>query len=138
MSRIHMMKHKSTHKHAKSSGRRSGARAYTSPLRAEQAALTRQRIVKAYGDEVTRSDDAELTVQGVAARAGVSVPTLYRNFPSLDALGEAFWAWVEPQMGSFAKLEGPDDLAAFANGLFIQFGKHEPLVRAMFVMRSGR
>src|SRR5438045_1736251 len=85
-------------------------RRYASPLRAEQAEQTRLRIIQAYGDEVCSGDDSDITVQQVAARARVSVPTLYRNFASLEVLGDAYWSWVEPQLGAFEAIKGPDDL----------------------------
>ena len=99
---------------------------------------TRLRIIQAYGDEISRGDDGDLTVQRVAARAGVSVPTLYRNFASLDALGDAYWAWVEPQIGTFDSIKNADDLPSFAEGVFRRFAEHESLIRAMFASRSGR
>jgi AcrR family transcriptional regulator len=113
-------------------------RAYVSPLRAEQAAQTRVRIIQAFGDEVCSGASDDVTVQQVAARAGVSVPTLYRNFPSLDALGDEYWAWVEPQLGTFATIARADDLPSFAQGLFERLAARESMIRAMLVSRSGR
>jgi AcrR family transcriptional regulator len=132
------MKHKSSRINTNLVARRNGARAYVSPLRAEQAAQTRLRIIQAYGDEVCSGGSDDVTVQQVAARAGVSVPTLYRNFPSLDTLGDAYWAWVEPQLGTFANIEGADDLPPFTERLFEQFAEHPSLIQAMLVSRSGR
>src|SRR6266481_5195773 len=99
------MKHKSSRTNTNSAAPRHGARAYVSPLRAEQAAQTRLRIIQAYGDEVCTGGSDDITVQQVAARAGVSVPTLYRHFPSLDTLGDAYWEWVEPQFATFADIQ---------------------------------
>jgi|SRR6185503_4357218 AcrR family transcriptional regulator len=132
------MKHQSIVSNVNSISRRKDARAYVSPLRVEQAAQTRLRIIQAYGDELCGGEREEVTVQQVAARAGVSVPTLYRNFPSLEVLGDAYWAWVEPQLATFATIESADDLPLFAQRLFEQFDAHEPLIRAMLVSRSGR
>jgi AcrR family transcriptional regulator len=132
------MKHKSSRTKTNSVARRNGGRAYVSPLRAEQAAQTRLRIIQAYGDEVCSGAREEVTVQQVAARAGVSVPTLYRNFPSLDTLGDAYWAWVEPQLGTFSTIENADDLPVFAERLFGQFAERPALIRAMLESRSGR
>jgi AcrR family transcriptional regulator len=132
------MKHKSSRSNTNSSSARNGGRSYVSPLRVEQAAQTRLRIIQAFGDEVCSGASDDVTVQQVAARAGVSVPTLYRNFPSLDALGDAYWAWVEPQLGTFATITDADDLPPFAQGLFEQLTARESMVRAMLVSRSGR
>ena len=131
------MQHKSTTRNTKQA-RRKGVRRYASPLRAEQAEQTRLRIIEAYGDEVCSGQTDDVTIQQVAARAGVSVPTLYRNFASLERLADAYWAWVEPQIGSFAAIKDADDLPAFTEGVFRQFAEREPLIRAMLLTRSGR
>ena len=62
------------------------------PLRDEQTALTRQRIVRAMADLLLTGHPASFSVPAVAERAGVSVRTVYRYFPTkellLDALSE--------------------------------------------------
>jgi AcrR family transcriptional regulator len=116
---------------------RKAGRAYASPLRAEQAAETRRRIVQAYGDEVCSLEDGDVTVQNVAARAGVSVPTVYRNFASLDVLGDAFWDSVETQFGSLDTIKSADDLGPYTERLFKQF-EGAPVLRAMLWTRAGR
>src|SRR5262245_64859408 len=93
--------------------RKTNGRTYRSPLRAEQAEQTRVRILQAFGDEVCRCGNGDVTLRQVAARAGVSAPTLYRNFSSLDELADAYWAWMEPKFGDIAKVERPDDLPPF-------------------------
>ncbi len=66
-------------------------RRYVSPLREQQAAATRERILEALVTVLARGA-AELSVPAVAREAGVSVATVYRHFPSkhalLDGLGE--------------------------------------------------
>ena len=60
-------------------------RPYTSALRAERAAATRQRIVdSAQALFVERS--AEFTLDRVAVESGVSVQTVLRSFGSKEAL----------------------------------------------------
>jgi AcrR family transcriptional regulator len=54
-------------------------------LRADQVALTRQRVIDAVV-ELTADADAELTVAAVARRSGISPATIYRHFPTRDAL----------------------------------------------------
>jgi AcrR family transcriptional regulator len=131
------MKHQLTLRNAKSPSRKGGRR-YASPLRAEQAEQTKLRIMQAYGDQVCSGASDDITVQQVAARASVSVPTVYRNFASLDALADAYWVWAEPRIASFDALKSPDDLPAFAEAIFGQFAAREPLVRAMLETRAGR
>src|SRR3954466_3603430 len=64
----------------------SGARQYRSPLRGEQQQQTRERILEAAIALIAEDGLAELTVPGVAERAGVSLRTVYRHFPAKDDL----------------------------------------------------
>src|SRR5262245_6939503 len=107
------MTHQMTQRNTNGGGGRAKGRAYRSPLRAEQAEQTRVRILQAFGDEVCSCGNGDVTLRQVAARAGVSAPTLYRNFSSLDELADAYWAWMEPKFGDIAKVERPDDLPPF-------------------------
>ncbi len=131
------MKHKLTGRHANSPNA-GKVRTYASPLRVEQAEQTRRRILQAYGEEICSGEDREITVRQVAARAGVSVPTLYRNFASLEALGEAYWSWIEPQFGALAGIESADDVPLYTERLFTRFADLAPLMRVLMTTRSGR
>ena len=51
-------------------------------LREAHRADTRERIVHALGEQLTEEHPAALSVPAVARRAGVSVATVYRYFPS--------------------------------------------------------
>lgn len=73
---------------------KSARRAYTSPLRASQRDATRRAIVGA-AYELIRTSPEELTVPAIAARAGVSVPTVNRHFPSRQALLEGIVAHLD-------------------------------------------
>jgi AcrR family transcriptional regulator len=57
-------------------------------LRADQVALTRQRVIDAVV-ELTAEAGAELTVAEVARRSGISPATIYRHFPTRDDLVSA-------------------------------------------------
>ena len=75
-------------------------RTYTSPLREQQAADTRDRILG--GLAQTMADGiSEVSMPAVADAAGVSVATVYRHFPTKRALFEAL-------PGYFARLVGMD------------------------------
>src|SRR4051812_6104142 len=132
------MKHQSSLNNAKPGRAGRSARRYASPLRAEQAEQTRLRIIQAYGREVCSGVSDDVTAQQIAVRAGVSVPTLYRNFASLDVLADAYWAWVEPQIGNFSSIRVADDLPTFTEGVFKEFAARQSLIRAMLLTRSGR
>jgi AcrR family transcriptional regulator len=106
------------------------ARRYRSPLRKKQADLTRDTILRALVDEVARSRPGEYGLAEVAARAGVSIRTLYRHFESREALGVALEAAVAKQ----AVPPPPADLAglsSYPEALFAVFDEHAPWVEAM-------
>jgi len=75
------------------------SRAYQSPLRQAQAALTRDRILMAAKDYLEREDVETLTLRHLAELAGVSPPTVYAHFPTVDDLVEAFFNWISPRLG---------------------------------------
>jgi len=58
---------------------------------------TRERILAATLDVLGRAGPRRLSLSDVAAAAGVSRPTLYRWFPSKEALLEAFGAYEQAQ-----------------------------------------
>jgi AcrR family transcriptional regulator len=67
-------------------------RAYDSPVRRQQAAGTRDRIVAAGSElvhELSSWDWRALTFRAVAERAGVSERTVYRHFPTERRLHDA-------------------------------------------------
>ena len=51
-----------------------------SPLRTEQAAQTRRRILEAAGEVLVEQGFSGTRVEDVADRAGVAVPTVYKVF----------------------------------------------------------
>ena len=66
------------------------ARGYGSPLRAQQAEETRGRILDATG-RVMAGGLAFVSIPAVAREAGVSVPTVYRHFPTKHDLLAAIY-----------------------------------------------
>ena len=77
-------------------------RAYDSPLRREQAAATRARIVAAGSElvhELPSWDWDDLTFRAVAERAGVAIRTVYRHFPTERLLHDAVMAKLEDEAG---------------------------------------
>ena len=69
------------------------ARTYQSPLRDAQAALTRERILMAAMGYLEKHDIETLTLRHVAELSGVSPPTVYAHFPTMEALVSAFFQW---------------------------------------------
>ena len=78
-------------------------RAYTSDLRTEQAARTRERVVRAAAHELTEHGYERTTLARVAARAGVSLETVKAHGPKRALLLAAFEL-------TFAGSEGQESL----------------------------
>ena len=75
------------------------ARSYQSPLREAQSALTRDRILMAAKDYLEQRDIETLTLRQIAELSGVSPPTVYAHFPTMDDLVGAFFYWLKPRLG---------------------------------------
>src|SRR5919199_463928 len=58
-------------------------------LREEHRAATRQRILRAVTQLLAEHHPAALSIPAVAARSAVSIPTIYRYFPTKEALLDA-------------------------------------------------
>jgi len=66
-------------------------KAYDSPLRTEQATLTRRRILDAAREQFVEHGFAQVTIAGVARHAGVARETVYKTFGSkADLLKAAY------------------------------------------------
>jgi AcrR family transcriptional regulator len=118
----------------------SAARTYTSPLRAEQAEATRARIVQAAVDVLAEGDAGDLSMNDVAARAGVSVRTVYRSFATKDELLDGVIDWINARIGLVIG-DAPNTRADFeattADAIGVLF-EIEPLLRALFATAAGR
>jgi AcrR family transcriptional regulator len=115
-------------------------RAYESPLRAEQMEQTRLRILRAVTDLVADPTAEEVTIPLVARRARVSLRTVYRHFPTRDALFDAWGDWVERSLDVRLHTypETADELAEFAPGLYESYDQNEALIRAMLNSKPAR
>jgi AcrR family transcriptional regulator len=77
-------------------------RQYDAPVRQQQAAQTRERIVIAgsqLAHELASWDWKALTFRAVADRAGVGERTVYRHFPTERHLHDAIMARLEEEAG---------------------------------------
>jgi AcrR family transcriptional regulator len=116
----------------------SGARQYRSPLRGEQQQQTRERILEAAIALIAEDGLAELTVPGVAERAGVSVRTVYRHFPAKDDLIDSVGEFRDAQFGVSGPPTSIEQLLANTPALFEGFAARDDLVRAADVSAAGR
>lgn len=109
-------------------------RPYHSDLRQAQAAQTQDKLLEAL--EVLLSEVAveEVSLPKVAARAGVTAPTAYRYFPTLDDLYGAFFEKMRPELGldpaSLSAL-GPDDTPARLARQYRGFERRGQLLRRL-------
>lgn len=111
---------------------------YESPLRAEQMEQTRLRILEATADVLADEEVNEVTVPLVAVRARVSVRTVYRHFPTKEALFDEFGEWAEEHL-RVVLLSYPDTLEgvrAMAPALYRMYDERAPLIRALLSKRG--
>jgi glycosyltransferase involved in cell wall biosynthesis len=72
-------------------------------LRDRQKAATREQILRAVARQLEAGQLEELSFADVAAEAGLGERTVYRHFPTKEALLGAFWAWIQTQAVAPAK-----------------------------------
>jgi AcrR family transcriptional regulator len=114
------------------------ARAYESPLRDEQAEVTRKRILDALVRTMGRGV-AGLSVPAVAAEAGVSVPTVYRHFRTKADLVAALAPYLSRKTGLMEFPDGAgDDLGAVARELYRRNEAMDAEVRAAMASQLGQ
>ena len=116
----------------------STARPYESPLRAEQMEATRRRILEATADVLADEAVNEVTVPLVAMRARVSVRTVYRHFPTKEALFDAFGEWAEENLRLVIHSypDTLDSVREMAPALYRMYDEREPLIRALLSKRG--
>lgn len=90
-------------------------RIYSSALRKKKATETRERILEALVEVMARNGIGELSVPLVARQAGVSIPSVYRYFPTKRDLVDALDDYAH-RKGSFTisdlpPAHTPDELA---------------------------
>lgn len=105
------------------------ARTYQSPLREAQAALTRQHILMAAKGYLEKHDIETLTLRHVAELSGVSPPTVYAHFPTMEALVSAFFQWVKPRLALDQPLPPLAELTSLPGELFPRYEAHGTLLR---------
>src|SRR2546423_10106316 len=90
-------------------------RVYRSSLREERATQTRERILDGLVQVLARNGIAELSIPLIARQAGVSVPSVYRYFPTkrdlITALDEYAHRKGSFTLDEFGPLDTPEDLA---------------------------
>jgi AcrR family transcriptional regulator len=107
-------------------------RPYASELRSKQQELTRDRIMEAVADLLRQGRIHNFTVQDVARGAGVAYGSVYRHFPTREALLEELYEWLE--QGAFKERppfpDSMEGLAEWAAGFARMSEEHPDLTHA--------
>jgi AcrR family transcriptional regulator len=112
-------------------------RRYDTSLRNRQAEQTRELIVRAAADIVSEGGLPALTVAEVARRAGVSLRTVWRNFPNTDALMEGIDAWFTVNVGPPVNTV-LDDIPVFMEALYRYFEDNAPYMLSSLAWRFSQ
>jgi AcrR family transcriptional regulator len=110
----------------------------TTSLRDEQAAVARERIFQAVAQLIERDGATELTMPQVAELSGVSLRTLYRYFPTREALLDAAGRWIGGELLRQGYPQSLDDVADSFQRACAEFEERPGLVRAMALSQVGR
>ena len=123
-----------------SSGNNGGEerRAYSSPLREEQAQRTHDLIVGALVEQVCETGRSDFSMNEVAKRAGVAVRTVYRHFPTRDDLLAAIDDHLMSSGSQPVLPRGPDDMPDHVRQLFGFFEENADFVAASHLTGLGR
>src|SRR5262245_14855409 len=113
-----------------------GRRSYSSELRREQSRNTRARILDAVIAALARQED--LSVPSLAKAARVSVPTVYRYFPTRDALMDATQEAIGARLRRPSWADTPRDYVARIPDRFAWFDCNADLIRAILGSALGR
>lgn len=105
--------------------------------RAAQKAATRRRIVEAVTALVTEEHPAAISVPAVAVRVGVGVATVYRYFPTKEALLDAA-AYGAVTSGAADLPRSFAELGASLRAAWGELAVQLPLVRSQLASPLGR
>lgn len=111
---------------------------YESPLRAEQAHATHERILAAVRTILEQDPHSLLGFEELAAVSGVNRRTIFRHFPTKEALLQAFWTSINASMGVRFWPEREEDLTELPPDLFASLDAIEGIVRASHASGAGR
>jgi AcrR family transcriptional regulator len=110
----------------------------TTSLREQQAAVARERMLHAVAELLERGGSEELTMPEVAELSGVSLRTVYRYFPTREALLDAAGRWIGGELLKQGYPRSLDDVADSFERACRDFDERPGLVRAMALSQVGR
>ena len=106
-------------------------------LRSRLHDATRGVILDAMVEQLADTGAFDFSMFELARRANVSARTIYRHFPTRDALFDALAARVEEELGSLEPPRTLDAAMALAKAQFARFDAHAELVTAQLVTRQS-
>jgi AcrR family transcriptional regulator len=109
-----------------------------SSLRDRQAAVIREAILDALAGRLDHDDPDDVAMTQVAVDAGISLRTLYRYFPTRDAMFDAVGDHVVTRLGLPREINGADDIGRVFLESARRGAQSPQLVRAMLWTRLGR
>jgi AcrR family transcriptional regulator len=113
-------------------------RAYSSPLREQQAADTHHRIIEAAIGLLTERPHSEFSHESVGRHAGIASRTVYRHFPARADLLDGIWAELDQQLGlSQLPTTSSAALIAFVPELFRRLDESAAVVDALITSNVG-
>jgi AcrR family transcriptional regulator len=116
-------------------------RVYRSQLRDERATQTKDRILDGLVQVMARNGIADLSIPLIAKEARVSIPSVYRYFPTKKHLIDALDDYAHRKGGfSFSELPPsttPEELAGIIPALFKRREAIEPTIAAALRTRIG-
>lgn len=108
-------------------------------LRERHRATTRDRILEAVHEVLAEESPTTLSIPRVAARAGTSLRTVYRYFPTKEALVDAASRSMEAAIhGAAGTVRRVDDLAGYLTVMWGAFAENVGSVRAQHLTPAGR
>jgi len=110
----------------------------TEAIRERQAEVVSDAILDALVDRLELQDPADVSLPQVAADAGVSIRTLYRYFPTRDALFAAVGSRIVWRVGLPTHIDGADDIAASFLRASGALSGHPRLARSLLHSSLGR
>jgi len=114
------------------------ARPYVSLLRERQMEQTRELIFQALTEQLAEEGIKDFNIPRLSRRAGVSVRTIYRYFPSKDALLDALDVWMDDHVVQIPPPRTTGELARYPEQLFAAFDENASLMLAQFATPPGR
>lgn len=108
-------------------------------LREQHAELTRELILRALAELLQNERAGEFSMADVARKAGVSLRTVYRHFPTREELLAAATDWIDARIfGDVPFDETVDDLPKLFRYACEQWEQYPRLARAMALSQAGQ